>query len=549
VAITVSVSSQAPEQVRAGMLAVPVFAERVLGPGAEVVDTVLDGRLGTFMQEAGFVGKPGETIVVPAHGLHADLAVLVGLGERDQVTAARLRRAAAAVARRAAKVSSVATTLVGAAPSGMEPAEAAGAVAEGLALGAYEFLEYKSKADATKLTRAVLLGDDGPAVKDALTRARVVTDAVAWARDIVNQPSGAKSPAEFAAAARKLLTGRGVRLTVLSEAQIETHRMGGVLGVGQGSARPPRFVKAVYDPPGGASRGTLALVGKGVVFDTGGISIKPADGMETMKTDMGGAAAVLAAMSTLKGLGVRNRVVAYTPMVENMPSGSAIRPGDVLHIRDGQTVEVLNTDAEGRLILADALSWAVEEEVDAIVDLATLTGACVVALGEKIAGLMGNDDGWSAQVQAAAERAGERVWPLPLPDDYHAQLDSEVADLRNIGTTRYGGALTAGIFLESFVADVPWVHLDIAGPARATADDGELTRGGTGFGVRTLAELARTFDPPAAKAPARKPTKRTAAKRSGTATSSTAKTAEKKTAKKKTAKRKPATTEPRRSRR
>ena len=494
--ITVSVSSHAPGDVRAGMLAVPVFADRVLGPGADVVDDALGGTLRAFMNEAGFSGKPGETIAVPAHGLGADLALLVGLGSPDAVDAATLRRAAATVARRATEVTTLATTLPNAAPADVGAAEAAGAVAEGLALGAYQFLTYKTKGDATKLARAVLLSEGGSAIDAALERARVVTDAVAWARDIVNEPSGTKSPAEFAAAARKLLAGTGVRLTVLTEAQIKSQRMGGVIGVGQGSSRPPRFVKAVYDPPGGSKRGTLALVGKGVVFDTGGISIKPADGMETMKTDMGGAAAVLAAMSTLRALGVRHRVIAYTPMVENMPSGTAIRPGDVLRIRDGQTVEVLNTDAEGRLILADALSWAVEEKVDAIVDLATLTGACVVALGEKIAGLMGNHDEWSAQVRAAAERVGERVWSLPLPDDYHAQLDSEVADLRNIGTTRHGGALTAGIFLESFVGDVPWVHLDIAGPARAAADDGELSRGGTGFGVRTLAELARSFDPP-----------------------------------------------------
>jgi len=279
-----------------------------------------------------------------------------------------------------------------------------------------------------------------------------------------------------------------------------------VIGVGQGSDRPPRFVKVVYDPPGGKARGTLAFVGKGVTFDTGGISIKPADGMEAMKTDMGGAAAALGAMSTLKALGVRHRVVSYTPMVENMPSGNAIRPGDVLRMRDGQTVEVLNTDAEGRLILADALAWAVDEKPDAIVDLATLTGACVVALGEKIAGLMGNHDSWSAQVRAAADRAGEPMWHLPLPDDYRKNLESEVADLRNISSTRYGGALTAGLFLEAFVDGRPWVHLDIAGPARASADDGELTSGGTGFGVRTLVELACTFELPGPKKPAKKAT-------------------------------------------
>ena len=495
--ITVNVTSQSPESVRAGMLAVPVGAERTLGVGASVVDDVLGGRLAAFMTEAGFSGKPGETLLVPAEGLAAGVALLVGVGDPDEATAATLRRAAAAVARRAKKVTTIATTLTAAAP-GLDDAEAARAVTEGLLLGAYQFLAYKTKGEATELAKAVLVGTGGKAVTTAIAEACIVADAVRWARDIVNEPSGTKSPAEFAAAAKKLLTGKGVKVTVLTEPQIKTQKMGGVLGVGQGSTRPPRFVKVTYDPPAGTrAKGTLALVGKGVTFDTGGISIKPADGMEAMKTDMGGAAAVLAAMSTLRDLGVRHRVVGYAPMVENMPSGSAIRPGDVLKIRDGQTVEVLNTDAEGRLILADALSWAVEEKVDAIVDLATLTGACVVALGEKVAGLMGNHDDWSAQVRAAADRAGEPMWPLPLPDDYKTQLDSEVADLRNIGANRYGGALTAGIFLESFVGDVPWVHLDIAGPARASSDDGELSRGGTGFGVRTLAELAKSFESPA----------------------------------------------------
>jgi leucyl aminopeptidase len=219
--------------------------------------------------------------------------------------------------------------------------------------------------------------------------------------------------------------------------------------------------------------------------------------METMKTDMSGAAAVIGAMSALQDLGVKTKVVAFTPMVENMPSGTAIRPGDVLKIRNGKTVEVLNTDAEGRLILADGLSLATEEKPDAIVDLATLTGACVVALGEKIAGLMTTDDAWGEQVRTAAGNAGESVWPLPLPDEYKQLIESEIADLKNIGSGGYGGALTAGLFLEAFVGDVPWVHLDIAGPARAAKDDGVAVRGGTGFGVRTLLHLLSTFRRPA----------------------------------------------------
>jgi len=218
--------------------------------------------------------------------------------------------------------------------------------------------------------------------------------------------------------------------------------------------------------------------------------------METMKTDMSGAAAVIAAMSTMRDLGVRTKVVGYVPLVENMPSGNAMRPGDVLTMRNGKTVEVLNTDAEGRLVLADGLSLAVEAGVDAIIDVATLTGACVVALGRKVAGLMGNHQGWIDQVGQAAARAGEDVWPLPLPEDYRKQIDSDVADIKNIGGGRYGGALTAGLFLREFVGDIPWVHLDIAGPARSDEDEGYLQKGGTGFGVRTLVEAVMGFQKP-----------------------------------------------------
>jgi len=293
---------------------------------------------------------------------------------------------------------------------------------------------------------------------------------------------------------KKLATANGLKVQVLSGAQLEKARLGGVIGVGKGSERPPRFVKISYEPAG--AKTTLALVGKGVVFDSGGLSIKTAGGMETMKTDMSGAAAVIAAMSALRDLGVKTRVIGYVPLVENMPSGNAMRPGDVLRMRNGKTVEVLNTDAEGRLILADALSLASEDKPDAIVDIATLTGAVTVALGEKIAGLMGTDDAWSDQVRAAAERVGERAWPLPLPDDYRKLLDSEVADLRNIGTGGGGGSITAGLFLKEFVAGAPWVHLDVAGTARAGADDGYISRGGTGYGVRTFIELADTFKKP-----------------------------------------------------
>ena len=361
-------------------------------------------------------------------------------------------------------------------------------------LGSYQFLKYKGDGNASKLTRVVVLGRTNAKVKAALARGTEIANAVRWARDLVNEPAGAKSPEEVADLARQIARRSGLKVKVLTVDQMERARMGGVLGVGQGSEREPRFVRLAYEPAG--AKQTLALVGKGVVFDSGGLSIKTASGMETMKTDMSGGAAVIAAMSTLKALGVKTRVIGYVPLVENMPSGHAIRPGDVLKMRNGKTVEVLNTDAEGRLILADALALAVDEKADAIVDIATLTGACMVALGDKVAGLMGSDDGWIDQVRDAAGRAGEPVWPLPLPDEYRKLIDSEIADVKNIGSGGYGGALTAGLFLKEFAGDVPWAHLDIAGPARASSDDGYITRGGTGFSVRTLIALAQTFAKP-----------------------------------------------------
>jgi leucyl aminopeptidase len=496
VPVTFKRSSAAATKVAADLLAIPVFAGRDLGPGGAEVDEALGGGLDAFMVEAGFEGKPGQTLAVPAGGaVTAKAVLLVGVGQAADVTVDRIRDAAAALARKATKVRSVATTLLDAGPDLERPAVAQ-AIAEGVSLGGYQFLQYKSDAKPSKLRRVQVLGRGGGRVESGLERGATIGAAVTWARDLVNTPPGEKSPAAFARAAQTLLRGKGVKVEVLDVAAAKKAKLGGLVGVGQGSNQPPRMVKMTYAPQG--AKGKVALVGKGVVFDSGGLSIKTASGMETMKTDMSGAAAVIAAMSALQDLGVKTRVVAFTPMVENMPSGTAIRPGDVLKIRNGKTVEVLNTDAEGRLILADGLSLAAEEKPDAIVDLATLTGACVVALGEKIAGLMTTNDSWGEQVRAAADRAGESVWPLPLPDEYNQLIESEIADLKNTGTGGYGGTLTAGLFLAAFVGDVPWVHLDIAGPARAAKDDGVAVRGGTGFGVRTLLSLLSDYQKPAA---------------------------------------------------
>lgn len=492
---TVELVATAADKVRADLLAVPVYAGRVLGPGAEVVDAALDGGLVDFMQEADFDGTRGETLAVPTRGrLGAKAVVLVGVGERRELDTDALRRAAAVLAKRASKVAKVATTLLDAAPDDVDPVDAAQAIAEGVGLGAYQFLRYKGDATPTKLTRVAVLARPNAKLRAAIARGTRIAAAVAWARDLVNEPAAAKSPADIADLARAVARSSGLKVKVLAGEQLERNRMGGVLGVGKGSERPPRFVRLEYAPQG--ARATLALVGKGVVFDSGGLSLKTAGGMETMKTDMSGAAAVIAAMSALRDLGVKTRVVGYVPLVENMPSGIAMRPGDVLTMRNGKTVEVLNTDAEGRLILADALALASDEQPDAIVDLATLTGAITVALGEKIAGLMGSDDEWIEQVRAAARRVGEQVWPLPLPREYRKNIDSEVADIKNVSSGGGGGSLIAGLFLKEFTNGAPWAHLDIAGTARASADDGYVTRGGTGWGVRTLVELARTFESP-----------------------------------------------------
>ncbi|MDQ1435642.1 MAG: leucyl aminopeptidase, partial [Actinomycetota bacterium] len=373
---------------KADVFVVPVFTDARPGPGADLVDDAIGGSLAEFMRETEFEGKRGEVLAVPTGGrLRARSVLLLGVGDRDTFDAAAIRRAGAVLAKRAAHAATVATTLLDAIAPDVDRALAAQAFAEGVSLGRYQFLRYKSDAKASKLARVLVVTKPEAKVRAGLARGARIAEAVVWARDLINEPAAAKSPADVAELAKGIARTSGLKAKVYAGEQLVRARMGGVLGVGNGSERPPRFLRLEYAPAN--AKGTLALVGKGVVFDSGGLSLKTAGGMETMKTDMSGAAAVIAAMSTLRDLGVKTRVIAYVPLVENMPSGAAMRPGDVLTMRNGKTVEVLNTDAEGRLILADALSLAAEDEPDAVVDLATLTGACVVALGEAIAGLMG----------------------------------------------------------------------------------------------------------------------------------------------------------------
>ncbi|MGI9033472.1 MAG: leucyl aminopeptidase [Acidimicrobiales bacterium] len=485
-AILFPVAAEPPDD--AAMLGVPVFAD-----GGEVEGSAneVDKQ---WLADRHFQAKPGETLALPARD--GKTVVAVGMGQKEKVTAETLRRGAAALVRAAWQDRVAATTLLQARPSLVDEAAAAQAVVEGAALAAYRFTKYKSDPRPCRLESLTVVGS-GPAVAGGVDRGTRVAAAVTRARDLVNEPAGAMTPTRLAEVAAEAAAGGRLVLTVWDEAAIANEGLGGLLGVAQGSDEPPRLIMAAWEPPDPRAR--IALVGKGITFDSGGLSIKTAEGMETMKTDMSGAAAVLATMAVLPDLAPDVAVVAIVPTTENMPGGRAVKPGDVLKIRNGKTVEVLNTDAEGRLVLADALSLAVEAGVDAIVDLATLTGACKVALGAKIAGLMGNHQGWVDQVRSAAEAAGESVWPLPLPEEYRKSIDSDVADVKNIGSDRFGGALTAGLFLREFVGDVPWAHLDIAGPARSGEDDGYLHKGGTGWGVRTLVQLVTSLEKPAAK--------------------------------------------------
>ncbi len=480
--ITFTLADEVPAA--ADAVGAPVFAGRVVPPGA-AADIDL-----AFLAERGFEGKPGEAQAVPSG---RGTWVALGMGKPEEVAAETLRRAAAAFVRTAWKDRTAATTLLAAAPPGLDPARAAQAIAEGASLAAYRFSRYKADPKPCLIESLAVVGS-GDDAQHGIDRGARIAGAVTLARDLVNEPAKAMTPRRLAETAAEVAEAEGLAITVLDEAAIEAERLGGLAGVAAGSEEPARLIELVYDPP--SAEGTVALVGKGITFDSGGLSIKTAEGMETMKTDKSGAAAVLGAMSVIAALGPPVKVVGIIPATENMPGGAALKPGDVLTARNGKTIEVLNTDAEGRLVLADGLSLAVEAGVDAIIDVATLTGACVIALGRKVAGLMGNHAGWVDQVGQAAARAGEEVWPLPLPEDYRKLIDSDVADVKNVSNGRYAGALTAGLFLREFVAGVPWVHLDIAGPARSEEDEGYLQKGGTGFGVRTLVEAVMSFRKP-----------------------------------------------------
>ncbi|MER5468723.1 leucyl aminopeptidase [Streptomyces sp. NPDC002935] len=469
----------------------------VVAPGAEAVDKAYDGGLAGILETLGATGSEGEVTKLPApSGFKAPVVVAVGLGavpeQDDSFDAEALRRAAGVAARALAGAKKAAFALP------ITDAADAGAVAEGARMGAYGFDAYKEtgRGDAAKngkgpLGEATLLGGKprDAAYKAAIARATAVTEELNRARDLVNTPPNDLNPESFAAVATAAGKEHGIKVTVLDEKALAKGGYGGILGVGAGAVAGPRLVKLSYTSAKATKH--LAFVGKGITYDSGGISLKPAGHNETMKCDMAGAAAVFAAVVTAARLGLEVNVTGWLALAENMPSGSATRPGDVLRMYSGRTVEVLNTDAEGRLVLADALWKASEDKPDAIVDVATLTGAMVLALGNRTFGVMANDDAFRASIVDAAEEVGEESWPMPLPEHLRKGMDSPTADMANMGE-RMGGGLVAGLFLREFVGEgITWAHLDIAGPAFNEAGPfGYTPKGGTGSAVRTLVRLA-----------------------------------------------------------
>jgi leucyl aminopeptidase len=501
-ALTFSTSSAPSLRADAVVIGVAKGAKGpVVASGAQAVDKAFDGKLAATLETLGATGGEGEATKLPAPaGVKAPVVLAVGLGEAPADGGAfapeTLRRAAGVAAR----------TLTGSDKAVFAfPADdtvSAEAIAQGALLGAYAFTTYrkvngngKNENGVKKPLAEVTVTGPKPrdkACKAAAERAVTLAAEVNRARDLINTPSNDLFPKSFAAIVQDVAKEHGLKIEILDEKALAKGGYGGILGVGQGSSNPPRLVKVSYTGSKDSKDAKhLAFVGKGITYDSGGISLKPAGHNETMKCDMSGAAAVFASVVAAAKLGLRVNVTGWLALAENMPSGTATRPGDVLTMYSGKTVEVLNTDAEGRLVLADAITRACEEQPDAIIDVATLTGAMVLALGHRTFGVMSNDDNFRGVVHTAAEEAGEASWPMPLPADLRKSMESPVADIANMGD-RMGGGLVAGLFLKEFVGEgIPWAHLDIAGPAfNEAAPFGYTPKGGTGSAVRTLVRLA-----------------------------------------------------------
>jgi leucyl aminopeptidase len=497
---TVSLVLCSPADVDTDLLVVPHIEGENLLQAVAGLSSATGGAIDKALGTREIQGKPYELFLTPVmSGWRAARIAIVGAGRAADFDLERLRRVATA-AGAAAKQRRVARVafLHRPSPDGrFDTPAAAQAIVEGLLLSAFNADRYKSQDRVNpppeRLAVVVAPGAQGTAqlqvLEDAVERGRILGESSNIARDLCNEPANVLTPSVFAERAVQIAREVDLSVEILDEDEIARLRMGLLLGVARGSAEPPRVIVMTHEPSGAPSAPVLGLVGKGITFDTGGISIKPAEGMERMKDDMAGGAAVICAMRAIALLRAPIKVVGVVPAAENMPGGRAIKPGDVLTGASGKTVEVLNTDAEGRLILGDALWYAQRLGATHLVDVATLTGACVVALGKAASGLFGQPEPWTEAIRKIAARTGDRAWPMPLYDEYTEQMKSEIADMVNTGG-RAAGACTAAVFLKEFANDVPWAHLDVAGTAWADDAKPWQSKGPTGVAVRTLAELA-----------------------------------------------------------
>jgi len=482
-------------EIESDALLVNLF-EGVTQPGGATgaVDRALDGLISQLIAEGEIKGKANEVAVIHTMGkIKPRRVAVLGLGKRENFGLDRIRSAVGEGCRRLRNlgVRRITSIVHGAGAGGVEAGKAAQAIAEGCLLGLYQFREHKSKQEDREVTEFLLVERDEarvPELEKGVSLGRVTAEATNLARDLSNQPANFMTPSRLAEEAGKVARECGLGFRVLDREEMSRLGMGALLGVAQGSHNPPVLIVLEYRGDG-SDKPDVALIGKGITFDSGGISLKPSEGMAEMKGDMAGAAAVIAAMKAIAMLKPRINVIAVVPATENLPGGGAYKPGDVLKSYSGKTIEVVTTDAEGRLILADALSYARSLGASKLVDLATLTGACHIALGDYYSGAFGNDQELLDKVVAAGKEAGERHWVMPIDEDYKEQNKSDVADIKNSGG-RWGGAITAALFLAEFVEDTPWVHLDIAGTSRTDKDRGYQVKGATGVGVRTLINLA-----------------------------------------------------------
>jgi len=490
------VSAASASSVACHWLVVGVWEKSDLPAEASVLDKATHGAISELVKRGDITGKLAETVeILQAPGISAERICVLGLGDPATLTRAKLDKALMTVSRKLSTKAavSVAILLPQGPMCGLAAETVAGCVATAFTVGCVGQGLYKAEADRHEFVGVTLLVSTGsvPESERGVATGRILGEATNLTRELVNRHPNDIYPETFALRMEQEAKRWGIACEVMDEPRIEAERMGSLLGVSRGSSRPPRVVLLRYQGAG-AGKPWLSLVGKGVTFDSGGLSLKPSDSMKTMKCDMAGAATALGAITAIARLGLKVNVLMAAGLVENMPSGSAFMLGEILTARNGMTIEIMNTDAEGRLLLADVLSYVVDQGVDRIIDLATLTGACVVALGEEVTGVFSNDQSWCDQFLTGAQEVGEDAWQMPMFDSFAEQLKCDTADMKNIGT-RWGGAITAAKFLEKFVSGKPWVHLDIAGPAFAESSKGHRDGGGTGAMVRTLVQVAKNF--------------------------------------------------------